>query len=631
MKKNMLFKTNTAICIVIMVGFIITSVISYFSNRQTFEKDIKAVSALTSESIYHEIDGIFNKPIHISETMANDTLLQSYLEKELDHLEDVDFTKGLQQYLVSYRDKYQYDSVFLVSTATNRYYHFNGIDRVLNKENQENVWYYSFLKSKQDYALNIDNDEAANNEITVFINCKIYNGNDVAGVVGVGFRIDSLQVLLKHYEETSAIKAFLIDPSGTIEVSTNQSGYQKENFFEQSRYLDLHPDKLMSSEGADFWYNSSGKNGYMVSRYIDNLGWYLVIDHDMSNLKENLSRQFLSGIIVIAAVIIAVLVIITYIIRKYNHQIIDLTIENEKEHRTIFQEVTEHMYENIYEFDITHNCAASEATQAYLETLGVPKNTPYDAFLNIVANRQIKEEFREGYLQMFQREHVLEMFEKGEDTLVYDFMISRDASRYDWERITARLFTWKEDASIRMFTYHQNIDAQKLQERKLMESMEMDSLSLLYNKAATQDKISKILQEKPGLMYAFFILDMDDFKKVNDTFGHAAGDKVIADFAHRLKQNFRQDDIVGRIGGDEFVAFIAVGSSELVNRKAEELIKTLHYEFQDGHIHCLISSSIGISFAPEAGKDFDSLYKKADIALYQAKAEGKGKYVIYHE
>lgn len=631
MKKNMLFKTNTAICIVIMVGFIITSVISYFSNRQTFEKDIKAVSALTSESIYHEIDGIFNKPIHISETMANDTLLQSYLEKELDHLEDVDFTKGLQQYLVSYRDKYQYDSVFLVSTATNRYYHFNGIDRVLNKENQENVWYYSFLKSKLDYALNIDNDEAANNEITVFINCKIYNGNDVAGVVGVGFRIDSLQVLLKHYEETSAIKAFLIDPSGTIEVSTNQSGYQKENFFEQSRYLDLHPDKLMSSEGADFWYNSSGKNGYMVSRYIDNLGWYLVIDHDMSNLKENLSRQFLSGIIVIATVIIAVLVIITYIIRKYNHQIIDLTIENEKEHRTIFQEVTEHMYENIYEFDITHNCAASEATQAYLETLGVPKNTPYDAFLNIVANRQIKEEFREGYLQMFQREHVLEMFEKGEDTLVYDFMISRDASRYDWERITARLFTWKEDASIRMFTYHQNIDAQKLQERKLMESMEMDSLSLLYNKAATQDKISRILQEKPGLMYAFFILDMDDFKKVNDTFGHAAGDKVIADFAHRLKQNFRQDDIVGRIGGDEFVAFIAVGSSELVNRKAEELIKTLHYEFQDGHIHCLISSSIGISFAPEAGKDFDSLYKKADIALYQAKAEGKGKYVIYHE
>ena len=631
MKKNMLFKTNTAICIVIMVGFIITSVISYFSNRQTFEKDIEAVSALTSESIYHEIDGIFNKPIHISETMANDTLLQAYLEKELEHLEDADFTKGLQQYLVSYRDKYQYDSVFLVSTATNRYYHFNGIDRVLNKENQENVWYYSFLKSKQDYALNIDNDEAANNEITVFINCKIYNGNDVAGVVGVGFRIDSLQTLLKHYEETSAIKALLLDPSGTIEVSTNQSGYQKENFFEQSRYLDLHPDKLMSSEGADFWYNSSGKKGYMVSRYIDNLGWYLVIDHDLSNLKENLSRQFLAGIIVIATVIIAVLVIITYIIRKYNHQIIDLTIENEKEHRTIFQEVTEHMYENIYEFDITHNCAASEATQAYLETLGVPKNTPYDAFLNIVANRQIKEEFREGYLQMFQREHVLEMFEKGEDTLVYDFMISRDASRYDWERITARLFTWKEDASIRMFTYHQNIDAQKLQERKLMESMEMDSLSLLYNKAATQDKISKILQEKPGLMYAFFILDMDDFKKVNDTFGHAAGDKVIADFAHRLKQNFRQDDIVGRIGGDEFVAFIAVGSRELVNRKAEELIKTLHYEFQDGHIHCPISSSIGISFAPEAGKDFDSLYKKADIALYQAKAEGKGKYVIYHE
>lgn len=631
MKKNMLFKTNSVVCIVIMIGFMITSVISYFSNRQVFEKDIEDVSALTSESIYHEIDGIFNKPIHISETMASDTLLMSYLEEELQHLDDDTFTKGLQDYLTSYRDKYEYDSVFLVSTATDRYYHFNGIDRILNEKNEENAWYDTFLKSKDDYALNIDNDEAADNEITVFINCKIYHEDRVAGVVGVGFRIDSLQTLLKHYEETSGVSAWLIDPEGIIEVSTNQNGYHKESFFEQSRYMALEPEMLMSHEANKFWYHVAGKSGYMVTRYIDNLGWYLLIDHDTSDLQENLSRQFVFGILVIIAVVIAVLIIITNIIRKYNHQIIDLTIEKEKEHRSIFQEVTEHMYENIYEFDITHNCAASEETQAYFEKLGVPKHTPYDAFLNIVANGQIKEEFRDGYLQMFHREHVLDVFEKGEDTLVYDFMMSRDGIQYYWMRITARIFTWKEDASIRMFTYHQNIDAQKLQEKKLMESMEMDSLSLLFNKAATQDKITRILKEKPDERHAFFILDMDDFKKVNDTFGHAIGDKVIADFAKRLKQSFSNQDIVGRIGGDEFVVFLSASSEEWIHRKAERLIKQLHYEFQDGHVHCQISSSIGIAIAPEAGMDFDTLYKKADIALYQAKAEGKGTYVILYK
>lgn len=629
MKRNMLIKTNSIVCIVIMVGFIITSIVSYFSNRQVFEKDVEDVSALTSESIYHEIDAIFNKPIHISETMASDTLLLSYLEDELQHLEDPEFTKGLQEYLLSYRDKYQYDSVFLVSTASDRYYHFHGIDRVLKEDNDENIWYYSFLQGEEDYALNIDNDEAADNEITVFINCKIYDGQRVAGVVGVGFRVDSLQALLGHYEKTSGIRAFLVDTNGKIEVSTSQHGYQNKNFFDQSRYQKLDPAELMTSN-RNFWYRVDGSSGYIVSRYIDDLDWYLLIDHDTFDLQKSLHRQFLFGILVIILVMTAVLIIITNIIRKYNRQIIDLTIEKEKEHRTIFQEVTEHMYENIYEFDITHNCAASEETQSYFEQLGVPKHTPYDAFLNIVAKGQIKEEFREGYLQMFCREHVLEAFEKGKDTLVYDFMMSQDGVHYYWIRITARLFTWKEDASIRMFTYHQNIDAQKLEEQTLMKNMEMDSLSMLYNKAATQDKIMKMLLAQPECMYAFFILDMDDFKKVNDTFGHATGDKVIADFAQRLKQCFRQGDIVGRIGGDEFVVFLSAGSKEWIQRKAERLVKSLRYEFQDQAVRCQISSSIGIALAPEAGEDFDSLYQNADKALYQAKAEGKGKYVIYH-
>ena len=108
--------------------------------------------------------------------------------------------------------------------------------------------------------------------------------------------------------------------------------------------------------------------------------------------------------------------------------------------------------------------------------------------------------------------------------------------------------TWEEDNSVRMFSYRQNIDAQKTQEKKLLANLERDHLSSLYNKKTTQDKIIQMLHQHPEQLFAFFILDIDAFKLVNDRFGHAVGDHVIADFAHILKNQFNEQDIVGRIG-----------------------------------------------------------------------------------
>ena len=99
----------------------------------------------------------------------------------------------MRDYLNTYRDKYGYDSVFLASVKTKNYYYYNGLDRVLQEGDPENVWFYSFLEQDTDYGIQIDNDqvEGAGNEVTVFINCRITDGDgDVMGVVGVGFRVD---------------------------------------------------------------------------------------------------------------------------------------------------------------------------------------------------------------------------------------------------------------------------------------------------------------------------------------------------------------------------------------------------------------------------------------------------------
>ena len=116
---------------------------------------------------------------------------------------------------------YGFDSVFLISTASGRYYNFQGLDRILTRNNPENVWYYAMLEDSEDYSLNVDNDEVvnANNDITIFVNCKIYDEKDnTIGIIGVGLRVDYLQTILREYQNDFDVNAYLINEQGMIEV-----------------------------------------------------------------------------------------------------------------------------------------------------------------------------------------------------------------------------------------------------------------------------------------------------------------------------------------------------------------------------------------------------------------------------
>lgn len=635
MKKNVLLKTNVFICIVIVLGFLLTSFISYYSNNGIFKKDIEHISRLTSEGIYHEIDSIFSKPINVSLAMANDNLLKTFLSEEETQGDNEEFIATMRNYLFAYKEKYHFDSVFLVSVKTNRYYHFDkGIDRVLTDDNPENEWYYSFLEDSREYSLNIDNDEVqlANNEINIFINCKIFSPKgEVMGIVGVGLGVDTMQEIFRNYEDTFQLRSYLVSNNGILEISTKKTGFEKTGFFAEEVYKEYKQAILSNTEGTQsYWYDSGGRTGFLLARYVPTLEWFLIIDNDTSSLEASLNRQFAISVAVIAIVIGSVLFIITGIIHKYNAQIVSLTVEKEKMHRTIFQTETEKLYENISELDITHNRMANEATESYFESLGVPKKLPYDKALRIIAEKQIKEEYREGYIQTFSPDNVLRAYQEGLESLSYDFMLTNDNGyTYYWMRITARIFYWEEDKSVRMMTYRQNIDSEKQRELMMYEKMRRDSLTGLYNKAATQKLTRRLLKENPESSYAFFILDIDSFKNVNDTYGHAIGDQVIVDFAERIKLQFREEDIVGRIGGDEFAAFVPIPSKDWVEAKAKALSQSLQYKYSNEQKSCFVSASIGVAVSPEAGTSFETLYQNADIALYQTKERGKNSYTVF--
>ncbi len=172
------------------------------------------------------------------------------------------------------------------------------------------------------------------------------------------------------------------------------------------------------------------------------------------------------------------------------------------------------------------------------------------------------------------------------------------------------------------------IDRQQSELEESKHRAERDALVNVYNKAATEQKIKEALLEVDA--GAFFILDIDDFKGINDTKGHPFGDKVLIYLSRRIENTFRGQDIVGRIGGDEFVVFLRNTSSEvIIKSKAEELCREMSIPFADeSGNNVSVSISIGIALMPKHGKDFDTLYSCADRALYRSKELGKNTYTI---
>ncbi|MEE0814456.1 MAG: cache domain-containing protein, partial [Desulfovibrio fairfieldensis] len=370
MKNDRLLKINFNITLVLVIGFTLTAILSYRANYQASLDNIEQVSSLTAEGIYYRLTTKFTKPVNISLTMSHDNLLARHLSEEMEHLKDKAYTETTRDYLETYREKYGFASVFLVSTATRRYYTFQGIDRILNRDNPENAWYFRLMDSPQDYALHVDNDEVcgADNEITVFVNCKIKNPDGkVLGIVGVGIRIDSLKELLRGYEEKYHVTASLISESGEVEISTSHSGYEKKDWFELHHQEDIRRELLNWREDAsslELWTPSapqSGEKSFIVARYLPELSWYLIVAQNTGLLIREMQTQLYQTCAVLVAVILGVLLIITTVIRNFNRQITQLM----EERQALFQKATEQQYDNICEFNITGNRPEGRRTEEY--------------------------------------------------------------------------------------------------------------------------------------------------------------------------------------------------------------------------------------------------------------------------
>ena len=160
----------------------------------------------------------------------------------------------------------------------------------------------------------------------------------------------------------------------------------------------------------------------------------------------------------------------------------------------------------------------------------------------------------------------------------------------------------------------------------------VDLLTNCYNKITAEGLIAEKMLLDTTAPHTLFIIDIDDFKAVNDNLGHFFGDEVLREVSSSLKGQFRSRDIIGRIGGDEFIVFTeGLISKETIERKAQAIVGCFQKTYSGENKTYSISGSIGIATQLDKNSTYEDLYKAADKALYKAKLLGKNQYVFYDE
>ncbi len=182
----------------------------------------------------------------------------------------------------------------------------------------------------------------------------------------------------------------------------------------------------------------------------------------------------------------------------------------------------------------------------------------------------------------------------------------------------------EDGVPVRMIGVITDISAIKAKTDLLTKKASLDSFTGLYAKKYVEDRIKSILAQENNKTHYIILFDLDNFKQINDTYGHIEGDRVLRGVSERLKYVFRSTDAIGRFGGDEFIILV-----KDLKEKAD-LIKYLNVLMDSSDNDYGVTKSIGVSVYPDDGRDYEQLLTKADEALYYSKCE-KNRYTFFSE
>lgn len=315
--------------VILVAGFVSTSLVSYFVSLNSLRKEIDTSSLpLTSDNIYSEIQRDLLQPIFITSLMANDTFLKDWIlsgEKDVGLI-----TKYLKEILIQYGTF----SSFFVSENTYNYYQSDGILKKVSPSEDRDIWYFRVEDLAGDYELNVDPDMANDDAMTIFINHKVkdYEGNYL-GATGVGLTINFVNQMINKYADKYDRNIYFVDQTGKVQLNNLNHRKRLSNIM-QIPELQKNTDKLLSKQIFRMNYQHNNQTFHLNTRYIEELDWYLFVEQSEKKSISSLNKALWSNLLLCLFITIIVL-FLTFlslnIYQKLNKDQQDIIVKKKEE------------------------------------------------------------------------------------------------------------------------------------------------------------------------------------------------------------------------------------------------------------------------------------------------------------
>ncbi|MGD9809366.1 MAG: diguanylate cyclase [Deferribacterales bacterium] len=310
----------------LIAGFLVTNFISYNSAKSTVRENIINTSLpLTRDNIYSEIQRDIMLPVYVSSLMAHDTFLRDWV---LNGEKDVGV---IERYLSELKKKYNLFIAFYVSELSQSYYYDKGKLKTLSKEDPHDKWYTDFLSQHVPYELVIDQNQAANNVLTLFINHRVYDYNsNLIGVTGVGLDLERISNLLSEYRVKYNRDIYLVDQNGIIKAHHDKSLVDVANIHLMPGINKISDDIMKVAQYSEnFEYDKGNQHILLTKRYIPEMRWFLIVEQNQDKAIEAIWLNFIKSSVLGLVVSLIVVVIVISSINYYNNRLEKLAITDE--------------------------------------------------------------------------------------------------------------------------------------------------------------------------------------------------------------------------------------------------------------------------------------------------------------
>lgn len=281
----------------------------------------------------------------------------------------------------------------------------------------------------------------------------------------------------------------------------------------------------------------------------------------------------------------------------------------------------------IFEHNLTHDVLENVSGGLNLNDVE-QLSMPFNQKSVIWASENVYVEDIDDYIKFLNLERLLSSYYSGHVEESINFRVySGDAKSLCWISLSVSMAEYPGTHDVKAYMIYEDINDKKISELELEERLQEDPLTGVLNRKYFEDKVNNLIKKEPTSQHAVFMIDLDNFKQVNDSYGHVEGDKVLISMSKALTAVLRVGDIIGRIGGDEFMVCLKnIPYMEAIEKRAGFICDLMKIEITDGKF---TSGSIGISIYPRDGMNFNELYKCADAAVYKAKEKGRCRFEFY--